>query len=64
MENSPQKNLPVHKLLRMESIGEYEIQPLCSCGWRGRRYHRMSDDYAWTNAHDEWTEHRLKEQAK
>jgi hypothetical protein len=34
-----------------------EIQPVCSCGWKGIVRHLMSDDYAFTNASDDWNQH-------
>lgn len=50
-----------HALKEIESIGDYEIQPVCTCGWRGLRQNRLSDDYVWTNAREDWEQHSRKE---
>lgn len=34
------------------------IQAMCSCGWKGTKCDRQSDDWAFTRAHNEKTSHK------
>lgn len=43
-----------------EHLSEYEIQSVCSCGWKSRIEHRISNDYAWGSLREQTEEHLRK----
>lgn len=44
---------------RLVDVGGF-IQAMCSCGWKGTRCDRQSDDWAFTRAHNEKSGHQHK----
>lgn len=42
----------------LQHTGPYGVQAVCSCGWRGPERNYMSNNYAYSQAHEDFQQHR------